>query len=254
MLRELFEAVQAQAVAHRQDIVAVDAVTIGIRQVNGTVELQRKTPEPRQHTALSLESLVAAVTRDGESEGQPYKPAIWFSRHGVVGFYDDGDRRDRVTMPLGFSPQLLWLLAMDKQPKAITQRDLIFTLRTLMKRCLAPAGRLIEILRQVDFKLTSEGGGTVGHGKVSIGKQMRQEMSGADVIPEYVVFSVPIFASSFDSRINIECALEPDPATQSFQIVPIAGAIEGAIEQAEQELGTDLKDCAGETAVFYGLP
>lgn len=248
MLAEFVKALSEQAVkAAKPDIIALPGPSPEylLRKADGTFEAKRGFPAPREHNAQDLQTIVNFATEDS---------AVWYCRDAVVCLVMDTDRFDRVTMDLAFTPQLTWLQGLSAANK-FSQKDLVWHLRTLMKPCLGLAGDLIGVLRQVQFSVGEEGASNIQHGKQSIGKSMRAEIGGTTQIPEYVTFDVMIWESGFRAHQQIECAMEPDPATQTFKLVPIPGAIEQAICEAEMKLGDALKKMLGDgKALHYGSP
>jgi hypothetical protein len=143
---------------------------------------------------------------------------------------------------------------METNSRPISQKDLIFLLRTVFKSCLGPAGDIIAVIRNMRAQMAQETGSELQHGKSSVGQKVRAEITGTAAIPEYVTFSVPVFESRFLFSSNVECALEPDPATMTFRLVPVTGEIEKAIAAGELAICEALTESAGETPVYFGHP
>jgi hypothetical protein len=98
----------------------------------------------------------------------------------------------------------------------------------------------------------SEGGNVqqqVGHVKESLGKSYTSDVIGEGAIPEYLNLSVPVFDNREvrQRRYPVLCAVDCDPQTQSFRLVPVAGALSRALDEALEDLmhpifEADLKD------------
>jgi hypothetical protein len=73
-------------------------------------------------------------------------------------------------------------------------------------------------------------------------------------LPEFVTLSVPVFAGPLAGwRREVPAALEVDPETETFQLIPLPGAIEAAVCSAEARVGEYLAEGAGEgVGIFYG--
>ncbi len=254
MLKELFDAMakQAQGSILPAVLTEEDGLPKGYYRMRDG-EMKVVPPDRRAHVAKDLTAVIAFSDKEIQG-GLDTFPSIWYSRKAVVCLIEDADRRDRVTLPLQFSQQLDWLMSMEKCKKAWGQRELILLLRTLMRPALGSAGNIIDILRGVRFEVQTEGNSVVQHGKSSLGKSLRQEIAGAGAIPEYVTFSPRIWESGFHSQQPIECALEPDAGSQSFQVIPIPGQIEAAIVAAESAIGEALRAACGDVPVYYGEP
>jgi hypothetical protein len=214
------------------------------------------------HAASTMETLADkaadALQVEGYAAGSRSDVQAWVDRSGVV-LLLDATRRNRVTYPLTVSDQINAFTAM--KGTAYTQKDLIFLLRTTFRDCLGLAGDIIPILRTVKFKDHLSGESNIGHGKASIGKSLMTEITGTGNLPEYVVLSVPVFAQAGVQavRATVECALEPDAATQTFRLIPLPGAIERAIGDGEQQVAAKLHGLLDErkangVGVFMGKP
>lgn len=269
MLKEFYDVIRADitkaaGVRHEE----IDPTkTYAYRDQAGEVKTLKQRPKYRDHKAADIATVCAFAKRFAKGELTPDAmgdgdlgdacPVIWFSRSSVVAIIDDqGNRVDRMTLPLAFSPQVRELADLETRKLSFTQQQLIFKLRTMFRHNLAPAGDIIKVLRQVKFDVGQDGNSSVGHGKTSIGKSMRAEVTGVGEIPEYVTLNVPIFERSFVFNANVELALEPDPATQQFQFFPLAGVLERAIGDAERALGQAILAELGDVEIptYYGQP
>src|SRR5271166_4622420 len=97
-----------------------------LQKPDGTTELKQAAPVPRQHLVGDLFALRDALLL----EKSDFPHTIFYSRHGVVGIYHDLDRRDRVVLPLGLSPQILELQRIEKMGReAKSQEQMISWLR-----------------------------------------------------------------------------------------------------------------------------
>lgn len=239
LTKDTFEAISKQAVeAASLKPVKVDAEPAHVywlrNAAGGGLQHIEADPAPRAHAALSLETICAFAKSNKNS-------AVWYSRTGVVCLTDDTTRRDRVSLGLSYSAPLRRLQELEATGSVIQHKQLIFMLRTTFANCLAQAGTLLDILRSIRWKNSADGSSTIAHGKASIGKQIEQSIEGLDAIPEYVTLSVPIFHSNVIARLfSVRCALEPDPATQSFQLIPLPREIELAIAGAEDAIQEEL--------------
>lgn len=251
MLKELLDAVvelgreadEVQIVREFKD------GTIHYREPGGSIEELKIPPDPRGHKALDLSAIIEFASNHADS-------AIWYSRCGVVCLIDDETRRDRVTLDLSFSPQLRLLIALEQNPKAYTQAELVLMLRTTLAGCFADdaSGQLLPAIRAVKFTRNSEGESAIDHGKASIGKKLTEQATGAVAIPEVVTFRVPIFARAFAFVGRIKCAVDIDASTETFKLIPLPLEIEHAISAAEIEIRKTLEEAGTETPIRYGTP
>lgn len=247
MLTDLAKWLADQAVmATAPQIVPVDVNKDYLIMKDGKATLIDAQPRRRDHKARDLGAI--------KSFAEQYQTgSVWYSRSGVVFLFDDGDRRDRVTLPLCLSPQVSTLLELESSRRAMDQRLLILLLRTMFKDCLMDSN-LIDVLRQVDWKKGEQGEQVIQRGKSSLGKSIAAEMNTQAPLPEYVALSVPIFASGFPGiRSIVEMALEPNEQTATFQFFPLPGQIEEAVARGEGALGSMLNESVS-IPVRYGEP
>jgi hypothetical protein len=218
-----------------------------LQKPDGTVEKVTADAPLIRHTAADL-SAVVEFAADGSE--------IWYSREKVVCVIDRDSRRESVTLTLELSPQLKELQKLEANPRNLDQRQIVYLLRTTFRRCLGRAGNLLDVLRSIRFNSQAAGEGVVQHGKASIGKTLKQEITGTDNLPEYFVLEVPVFTNASLAQVfPVECALEPDAATQSFKIIPLPNEIEGAVAGGERMIAQLLSAALGDEAmqhVHYG--
>ncbi len=249
MKKELFEAIGQQAietvslkVVHPKE--EPDHVYYTVDK-SGLIERHSADPKPRDHKAYSLAPI---ITRAADEK----TAVIWFCRETVVLLMDDDNRRDRITLALNFSEPLK--IIMGGLSKAFSQKELVLLLRAKFRDCLERSGELISIIRNVKFQINQQGGTEIAHGKSSVGKALQMELTGAGTIPEYITLMVPIFDNSGLNRTRypITLALEPDAATQTFQLMPLPGEVENAIAAGEEHIGELLSQQLEGTTILYG--
>lgn len=258
MLQELFDAISRQAVeAHGKIIVkheAEPAHTYWMRGKDGEWSSYDADPEPRDHTVKDLSSLKTFVD-DHIAGNDETALRVWYSIEAVILIVDDDTRRDRLTLPLKLSPQMTSLQAMEKQPKAIKQTELVRWLRTMMAGAMSRCPNLLEIVRRVKFVVNQSGQSIATHGKTSVGRSIETEMTGVATIPELVEFTIPVFDASFPG-INavVPVAIDIDAGTESFTLIPIPGEIAKRLDDAEQALGEDVEEVISGVPAFRGTP
>lgn len=256
MLKEFLEYLSVQAVRAARPVIDEAAPepdhVYRLNMPDGTSQLVEATPEPRGHRAMSLQPILNFAAKYSE------EAAVWYYRHAVVCLTDDETRRDRITLALEQSEPLKKLQAIAGKP--IDQREFLLLLRTTFARCLGRAGNLYAVLRAVKFQVNQAGHSNVGPGKASIGKTLEQEITGSADLPETIELDLPIFETGFPMlRGVVECALEADPATQKFSLIPLSGDIEREIAEAEAKIADLLVDGlklvnAESVPVYYGSP
>ena len=250
-LKALFEAIGAQAVlAAGPKILKPSGEPKHVyllTKSDGTTERRDADAEPREHAAANLDTVVAFALRFKDFEAE-----IWYSRSQVVVLIGEY-RRERATLSLVLSEQMKAMTIV--HARKLDQRSLLTLLRVTLKDCLRDAG-LIEVLRRVKFESGMMVDAAVGHGTASIGKEMRGKVSGQGMIPEYVVFDVPVFENAFRTfRWPVEVAIDPDPSTGTFQLTPLPGQIEAALAAAEEMIAEKVAEVVGEDVpAYFGTP
>lgn len=236
MLKEFVESVAKMA---------VEAAAPQVRAINlevdnswlddkGELRLFYARPPRREHEAASLSAIVDFAERFP-------RHAVWYSAASVCCLLDDEDRREDVVFTPSPSAAFTLLSEWAKKRPSLSQRDLIFQLRTTLYPCLASAGNLVELLRRVNFQAAEGSASEVGRGKSSVGKTIRAEIQGDGELPEYVKLVCPIFNGPLAHiRAPLQCCLEPDERTQTFQFFPVPGEVEDAIVEAEGGILADL--------------
>jgi hypothetical protein len=224
-----------------------------LRRPDGSLDRVEADRPPWAHEAHSLQAVVAIAK---EAQAANFA-SVWYGADHVTALFGE-DLRNRVRLGLAHSEPFLQLHAWRTTKAALTQVELVRSLRTTFRDALAQAGELVNVLKRVNFTATAATQGEVGHGRASLGKQIAGEVTGTGVIPEYVTFNFPVFANAClrALRGSVECALEPDAATGTFRVIPLPGQLELAAESALAALGEQLRAELGESGVglYYGRP
>lgn len=253
ILRELFEAIGVQAVkASGFKVFRAEAEPKHVyytQDSDGSPEMHEAQPEPRSHVALSLQAIVEFAKKNDSA-------AIWYSREKVVCVLDDAVRRDFVTLDLAFSSQLELLIQLEATRKSYKQAEFIKLLRINLGNCMTNTGNLLDNIRKLKWESGQMVNTNIGHGKASIGRSIQAEVSGEIPLPDYCLVSTPIWGNGFVHNANVKCALEVDPPTESFQLIPFPQEIEAAVVSGEENilrhLQTLLEDAG--TPLYYGSP
>jgi hypothetical protein len=217
---------------------------------HGNTIIDTGLPRPRNHKALDLGTVAEFAKRFNSA-------VIWYNRSAVTAIIDDEDRRDKVTLTMAYSDELLKLMELQKSKPSYDQRAMLTLLRTVFTPHALPMHTtLIGDLRVVKFEANQTANADIGRGKSSVGKSAMAVVEGWDKLPEVVALSVPVFGNAFiRQRTNINCALEVNEQEQRFQFFPLPGEIEKAIATIEDDLGVTIREMSPEaTPVYYGEP
>lgn len=255
MLAELFKAIGEQALhAATPKAFHPDAEPKHVYWLGS--ERHEADPSPRDHKAADLETFGHWLTEHAPPDGDASEAhcCLWYDRTGVVLLVHEPTRRDRVTLALSPSPQMLALEQLERGKAGLTQAEILKLLRTTFADCMAPAGDLLGLLKSIKFKSLTDGHSKTDQGKRSVGKTIEQEISGLAPIPEEVALLVPVFAQASLQiiRATVRLYLDADPATERFALYPLAGELELAYGHGEQQLGDRLADVVGAVPCYRG--
>lgn len=212
----------------------------------GNMKKEIAAPHPRDHKAQDLESVVDFCNVEGSR--------IWYSRNGVIGLIVDEERRDKVSLKLTYTPQLLTLLDIERQKyPEYDQKSFLKLLRIALHDCLGSAPDLVDSIRAVKFELNSEAQGRVGHKEESLGRSMKAKLTGDTDVPEFVELTVPIFANLPGKHERVKCAIDISLEKQQFRLIPLPGELENALREGEAGVHDRIRQ-QFEGSVLYGEP
>lgn len=220
-----------------------------VRQPDGTLKLMNQAAPSVAHTLYSLDSFarLAAAWGDG---------LVWYSHAGATLQNDDF----RATYATVEHPVFATVRSIAAGTGMYRQDQLLTLLRTTFRDCLPANSNLVELLRRVKLKAGQTADSEVQPGRVSLGKTMTAELTGAGVLPEYLTLSVPVFANAdLPARAAVEFVLDPVPAQEQFLFRPLPGQVEAAQAAAVADLAGRLADAlaaagAGSVPAYHGRP
>lgn len=255
MIQEALEYLNQQAVqAANAEIIQLEVEPNHVYAIrnreNGELKWREAAPATRSHTAFDLSAVIDFAKRFHT----PDSPcAVWYSRNAVKCVINEEEsRRDHITLPLKPSVPMAKLMELETRSLVIPQAAAVLMLRTTFYNCVPEA--FVATIRRLKFRTNDAGSGVVEHGRSSVGRTLESEITGEGALPEYVVFSVPVFHSGFRVDYNVTCALEPIPGQGAFQFIPLPGEIETAFANAEESinvaLNTELKESGA--LIYYG--
>lgn len=224
---------------------------------NGEFEfcVPTREPVPRKHGLLTVGQVGTFVKY--ATENLDAKPIVWYGTDGVHVVLNDGKtslREDVAFVSLRRTKAHDYLIiAADNY---LPQKQFIRLLRLKLSDCLRDdEGRLIKILRLLNFKEGQTGYGKVEQGRESMGHDIEAEVtSDMGPIPEEITLSVRLYDDvCLQSRFPIRCDIDINAREGLLSLAPMAGALEKAVEDQMTALGSLLEsDCDCE--VFYGKP
>ena len=207
-----------------------------IRSPDGTYSQQAAIPEPSNYHASDIRTLADVVKDHHSAEpGKENVPEVWYDRSGIRAVLTPKKPYSgRCVVYLEPSPQLDSLINWSNGKHVFEQKDLILALRTIYAD--AAPSTLLPAVRQVKTTKAADVNQQVGHNKVSIGKSMVAEMTGAAAIPEQINFTFRMFAGPISIMGSVRIAIDLDPETGRFALIVLPGDIDAAFGGAEDVL------------------
>jgi hypothetical protein len=222
----------------------------------GQWELVEVPPPPRNHMVETVEDLIALAKYAQGFSGDDGGPSVWHDEKLIVLAWQDGDVRDRASMPLRFSPQFELLKKLSAAAQPLTHRELVQLLRVDLAGTTPPG--LLNSVKQIKFMRNEEGHSTVSNGSESLGRSVEAEVrSTLDEIPEQVNLSIQVYLNQGenDQRWPVVCDLQADVQTQRFVFRALPGEIEQAILWHQGTIRQRLQMGVGESVpVYAGRP
>jgi hypothetical protein len=212
----------------------------------GEVDTTTAAIPPRKHVVYDIDSLSAFVA-DADNV------VVWHDNQQVVAVLnDEGYRDSRLCMPLPIHPTFTALG--NCQNLNFTQRDLIDYVRLNLKKEVDTAlPGFVAALRAVKIEKDESGESDLQHGRESMGRRIKQSVTGIDALPEDFVLVVPLWLH-LDAVVQVECALVIDTMKETFRFGPKPGAIEQAKVAGQKWLGQTLESACDKAVVYFGGP
>lgn len=139
-----------------------------------------------------------------------------------------------VRAPMPVASQWEWLCEIDEQP--LQQRDLIAGLNVKLRGC-HDGKELVSKFRSLDWQLRQATGASLERGKESLGKSIKQEVTGD--LPEEIVVTVPVF-SDLTRRYKITLAVEINLGSQTIVLTAFADQLRQVYAGALSDLRDGL--------------
>ena len=214
-----------------------------------------KPSMPRDHKASDVATVISLANRfAAESESLP---AVFFNEAKVIALLKDGidESRERVTLSLEFSAQFKLLRAINSGTW-FDQKAFIRFLRIELAGALA-TNVLLEKVRKIKFENGVVTTGNVGRQQESLGRiQTSSTTSLAGDLPEVVQLSVPVYANPGELDLYpVDCAIDDDAKAEKFQLIPLAGQLDRAVQLAVGSIAQRLsQDLTAGIPFYHGSP
>ena len=205
----------------------------------------------RDHTLASVDQVGPLVSH---LTGKSYKPVVWYREEAVVIVCDDDKRREQAVLVLHLTPQLETLIGIEKDKTTYSQKEFVRLLRITFAGCRSNDA-LLNYVREVRFGSSSEGGGSIQHGRESLGSDIQAAALNPDECPDEITFSIRVFDDPYLTEDwLIKCAVEILVEEQKFRLTPYPLEIKNAIDLELNAVAMLLAESCKEAPVFRGRP
>lgn len=230
--------------------------------VSSTGELKLMDARPsRRRSVLQSVGEVSAYCQWLISEHNS-APAVWYAPDGVVIVHNDiadADRRDVTRIPLSFTDQFKTIRSL--KGSTFDQRGVIRLLRYSLHDCLGESGAyFLKEVRSIDFKSFTTGHGDYSNGRVSLGREIEEEVQTRtkNPLPDEIVLNVPIYTDPTlrGMKFPIRIGVEIEASNQTFALAPLAGELENVLDAVMEKVRDQCLPAEGgdDYEVFFGQP
>ena len=252
MLKDAFEFLATQFYKSKEARILSTSADGRISYIDqdGKVTTITNPPKPRESKVDLVDDLCAAAKSYGAIE----KSSLWLSPAAVVLITDDGDRRDRVTLPLRESTQWKAIKRLAADPK-LDQAEFIRLLRQDLPG-IGGRAELLASVRNIKFRSSAEGSSNIQHGNESMGRVIENAVTGANTIPEQVNCILPLYENQGErgEEFSVLLDLEIVAADQEFRLRPLPDSVEGAQNAALEGIRNSITEQLKGVRIFYGTP
>lgn len=194
----------------------------------GITEEINKLKPPRVHSACSVTALAQYASKDS---------IVWHNRNTVTLIVDDSDdfRSDRVNWMLTDSARFVAAALNGNKPR--DHKSFVnFIVKNLREEFDRDVPGLLGVIRALKFSTSDEAEGEINHGRESMGRQIRSDVTGASELPETIKLNVNRW-SELDIHVAIELMLVVDLDGRTLSLVPLADSVVKAELEAHRQLG-----------------
>lgn len=239
MIQEAIEKVQQMVRDEkRMQVVVVDREpkdVFWLVDKDGKAERKVAEPAPRSYTATSLTGFCHQLSHFATPGN---KIAVFVGRGCVTALLDEETRRDRITLKLRETQAFQFLAAAQESAKVLSQKDLIWELRTRFRSQVAPADFLADI-RQLRFRSGDEGEATVQTGNESLRRNVQASVvAGGKDIAEAIDLDAAVYEGTpeIEDDTSFRVAVDMNLSEQKFQLRTLPGESESALLATHEKI------------------
>jgi len=221
------------------------------RNLEGLLEKKTAGIGPRAYTLYRVKDFISAVIRLPAA-----KQAVFVGQTGIIAILDEeGDRRDRVSMPLTMTNPYLNLVKCQTGGMTKPQDDFIDFLRIDLAGCVMPD--VVSLFRQLKFTNNSSGDATYETGRQQVSRSVLREIVGnGKEIPDEIVVKVAVYEELWGDSLQwpVSCAVAIDFDKGKFTLIPLAGQLNKARIMTQENIADTIAMGLPEALVVCGEP
>lgn len=244
MIREAMEWIQERVeCAHEPETVETHGPHSRRRTIvwkDGTREVFDRLRPPKTQNVKTIVAFALACKLAGG------KPVVYvtlgriMARPNEVSTEDVPD--DRIDFKFDIHPIIPILRNINEGGCVINHADLRLMLSSRFGDVAYEPSNLLDLIRTVQFSALSESESEQSRDLDKLGKRMTAKVTGIEALPEkFRVKFEPTLHFPEISRQFVDFALTPIPAEQKFRLIPVAGTLNKAITQAEDDLVDEVQ-------------
>jgi hypothetical protein len=195
-------------------------------------------PAPRKYRTETLEAFIWAIAA---FKGD--RSVVIFYAHGRFdAVFDEGKtRRERIWMAWQESSAFLKLEQLAGARQHLPQKEFVNLLR--LELYGAVKDETVHLIRNLEFKKSTEGHARVEQGKESLGQKIEREVSMAGgPVPSEMTLSLPVYDDYPGRCDEVICGVDVDVESGSFALIPVAGELSKARREADAEICKKLEE------------
>lgn len=174
---------------------------------------------------------------------------IWVSPKQAVVIFDS-TRIGRATLPLCVNPAISVLQNLTSKTPQVLRRSLAVDLHGIE----TTPQDFKQVISAIKFEVTQATEAKLQRGDESLGKTLRSVTTSENDLPEEVSFTLSVYPdmAEVQTDVTIRCAVFTEPSTGTLSVIPFAGEIQRAIDNAVERIASYIEGSLPSAGVFCG--
>lgn len=211
-------------------------------------------PAPRRYRASSLTGLCQQINYfSSEDNATEWNICVFVGRNRVAVLLGEYERRESIVLTLADTQGFSWLSQAQNTQKNISQKSLIWELRSRFASNVSPANFLPD-LRQLRFKSGDEGESTVGVGSDTLRRSVQAGVMMGDgkQLAEKIGISVGVYEGvpEIDGSMEFNVSIDVDLSKQEIIVKTNPGECEAAILETHERIVNFIRAHCPDVTVF----